>query len=105
MRAVLFYLFICIQFFCCMEGSAEASLITVKHNTRLRSPWRKAAVIKKIPRFLLVTGCGRSGTGYMVTFLKASGLDLKHEYMGNDGSVSWLMAAEIEWAPWGPLSN
>ena len=54
---------------------------------------------------VLVTGCGRSGTGYMCTFLKASGLDVHHEYMGADGSVSWLMGATVDKAPWGPLAK
>ena len=54
---------------------------------------------------VLVTGCGRSGTGYMCVFLKASGLDVHHEYMGADGSVSWLMGATVDEAPWGPLSK
>lgn len=54
---------------------------------------------------VLVTGCGRSGTGYMCAFLKASGLDVHHEYMGQEGTVSWLMGADVEKAPWGPLSK
>ncbi len=58
---------------------------------------------KKTHRSVLITGCGRSGTGYMALFLKRSGLRIKHEHMGEDGSVSWLMAADVEKAPWGPL--
>lgn len=54
---------------------------------------------------VLVTGCGRSGTGYMCAFLKASGLDVHHEYMGGVGSVSWLMGASVDKAPWGPLAK
>lgn len=54
---------------------------------------------------VLVTGCGRSGTGYICAFLKASGLDVHHEYMGADGSVSWLMGATVDEAPWGPLAK
>lgn len=60
---------------------------------------------QKQKKLVLVTGCGRSGTGYMCKFLKASGLNVHHEYMGNDGSVSWLMGADVNWAPWGPLSK
>lgn len=60
---------------------------------------------EKISRLLLITGCGRSATGYMADFLKASGLKVKHEQMDEDGSVSWLMAATVNKAPWGPLSK
>lgn len=95
---------ICSQLFGYLTiGGAETLLLTKRNATHHRFP--KEHVIKKIPRLLLVTGCGRSGTGYMTEFLRASGLDLLHEHMGNDGSVSWLMASEIDWAPWGPLSK
>lgn len=58
---------------------------------------------EKIHRFLLVTGCGRSGTVYMTKFLLASGLKVGHEHhMEDDGIVSWLMASNTSWAPWGP---
>lgn len=59
-------------------------------------------------RFLLVIGCGRSGTKYMSTVLRASGLDVSHDYdgMGLSGTVSWLMTpGDADWAPWGPLSK
>ena len=59
----------------------------------------------KEEKLILVTGCGRSGTGYMCKFLKASGVLVLHEYMGKQGSVSWLMGAEVDKAPWGPLSK
>lgn len=54
-------------------------------------------------KLLLVTGCGRSGTGFMAEFLNRSGVHVGHETMDRDGSVSWLLAADIGWAPWGPL--
>jgi hypothetical protein len=57
-------------------------------------------------RFLLITGCGRSGTAYIQEFLSASGMGITHEKtMGDHGCVSWLMAADCDWAPWGPLSR
>ena len=60
---------------------------------------------QKQPKKLLVTGCGRSGTTYMNVFLRASGWDVNHEWMGGDGSVSWLLGAETDKAPWGPLAR
>lgn len=42
---------------------------------------------------LLVTGCGRSGTGYMTQVLRQAGLDVGHETLGRDGAVSW------KWCP------
>ena len=41
---------------------------------------------------LLITGCGRSGTGYMSAILKKSGYDILHERLGKEGLVSWPMA-------------
>lgn len=46
---------------------------------------------------ILVTGCGRSGTGYMAECLQQAGLDVGHERLGADGISSWLWAA-----PFGP---
>ncbi len=58
------------------------------------------------PRLILVTGCGRSGTQYISKVLNQSGLNVTHEHgMGTDGCVSWLMAARVDWAPWGPLAK
>ena len=36
----------------------------------------------------LITGCGRSGTLYAATVLRAAGLDVGHEAAGKDGAVS-----------------
>ncbi len=58
---------------------------------------------QKKPKLVLITGCGRSGTDYMTKFLQKCGLYIGHEWMGGQGSVSWLMAADTDWAPWGPL--
>lgn len=38
---------------------------------------------------LLVVGCGRSGTTYFATFLRAMGVRVRHERLGADGSVGW----------------
>lgn len=53
-------------------------------------------------RFLLITGCARSGTMFMSRLMLRSGIDAPHESMGGDGIVSWLMAVDAEKAPWGP---
>ena len=43
------------------------------------------------PRYpLLVTGASRSGTHLVSSVLLSSGLDVPHEMLGADGSVSWL---------------
>ena len=44
------------------------------------------AILKKI----LVIGHPRSGSGYISALMKAYGLDVQHEKMGNDGIVSWM---------------
>lgn len=54
------------------------------------------------PNSLLITGCGRSGTEYMATLLKASGYKIYHEHNGKHGCVSWSMAV-YSLSPWGPL--
>ncbi len=51
--------------------------------------------------FLLITGCGRSGTSYMTKFLKKSGVRVEHEKPGEDGCVSWPMSVNY-YSPWGP---
>jgi len=38
---------------------------------------------------ILITGCGRSGTKYISKVVQTFGLDLVHEGLGTDGSVSW----------------
>lgn len=40
---------------------------------------------------LLVTGTGRCGTGYMARYLRACGLDVGHEVLGNDGISAWTL--------------
>lgn len=39
---------------------------------------------------ILVAGYPRSGTTYANAYFKSKGLDLKHESVGKDGSVSWF---------------
>lgn len=57
------------------------------------------------PKKLLIIGCGRSGTEFMATFLRASGLDVLHERpCSKDGCVSWPMVVS-HYSPWGPLEE
>lgn len=42
--------------------------------------------------YRLITGCGRSGTKYIAKVLQLAGLDVEHEALGKDGSVSWPLA-------------
>ncbi len=48
---------------------------------------------------LLVTGCGRSGTTYLSHVLKKVGMDCPHEYMGEDGTVSWYFCVDSKHYP------
>jgi hypothetical protein len=56
-------------------------------------------------KFLLITGCARSGTTYITQVLKQAGLQVEHEFLAKDGCVSWLMAVDADYAPWGPPDN
>ncbi len=56
-------------------------------------------------RLVLVTGCARSGTTFMSEFLCKNGLDVPHENIGKDGSVSWPMAVDDIVSPWGPCTK
>jgi len=49
--------------------------------------------------YRLITGCGRSGTKYITKVLELSGLDVKHEGFGKDGSVSWPLAVNADEYP------
>ncbi len=60
---------------------------------------------QRAKRFLLITGCGRSGTQFMYEYLKASGLEVGHEHMKDHGLVSWLMTSNASWSPWGPIPD
>lgn len=57
-----------------------------------------------LKRALLITGCARSGTGFISEFLVANGLDVGHEYDAPFGIVAWTMAPDCDFSPWGPCS-
>ena len=44
-----------------------------------------ALEIEEEEKFLLVTGCARSGTRYTALLFSECGLDIQHEKMGKDG--------------------
>ena len=44
------------------------------------------------PRRFLVTGAGRSGTHAVFHMLRARGINVRHEAMGGEGTVSWAHA-------------
>ncbi len=69
------------------------------------SKFRKTTDMTKKDRELLVTGCARSGTTFMTQFLNKNKMDVGHEADGQDGVVSWVMAADSNTSPWGPPSN
>ncbi|MEO0405915.1 MAG: glycosyltransferase family 25 protein [Cyanobacteria bacterium P01_A01_bin.135] len=52
-------------------------------------------------RALLVIGHPRCGSGYMSALLKAFGLDVGHEKMGQAGISSWMFAVEDDQLPYG----
>ncbi len=57
--------------------------------------------IEAIPKKLLITGCGRSGTGYITFLLRRLGMGVEHDRMGKEGIVTWLLAVDAESVPWG----
>ncbi len=57
---------------------------------------------KKHTKFLLITGCGRSGTGYITALMNMCGIQIGHERWGVHGSCSWPMAVDDPYSPWGP---
>ncbi len=52
-------------------------------------------------KLLLITGCARSGTSYIMKVLKKSGLIVGHESVRRDGVSSWLMAVDAKEVPEG----
>ena len=48
---------------------------------------------------ILITGSGRSGTTYMARALQRCGLDMPHERLGRDGTVSSLYCFDAPWYP------
>lgn len=57
------------------------------------------------PRLVLITGCSRSGTSYIAEYLRLNGVQVNHEHDAPQGIVSWTMAVDAPWTPWGPGSR
>ncbi|MEI8124458.1 MAG: hypothetical protein WCG42_01735 [Parachlamydiaceae bacterium] len=59
----------------------------------------------KVDRFLLITGCARSGTKYIAKALTVGGLQIGHESLKKDGCASWFMNVQTDHAPYGRRST
>ena len=69
---------------------------------RGRFPCRPAAVRLVL---ILVTGCPRSGTYYTAALLQHVELDVRHEQVGKDGTVSWMLAVDAPTYPYGHVNE
>ena len=54
---------------------------------------------------LCITGCGRSGTGYIAKLLSTAGLDIGHEVVKENGTADWHAAAIPHGADWTVLQQ
>lgn len=54
---------------------------------------------KRLRKKVLVTGCGRSGTKSVCRILNDYGLDVGHEHMRTDGTVSCMFFIDSDWYP------
>lgn len=59
----------------------------------------------ELQRPLLITGCGRSGTGYVSQVFRQCGYEVLHEQIGAFGTSSREMTFESTWVPWGAPRN
>src|SRR5210317_297718 len=57
---------------------------------------------KKIRKNLLVIGSGRCGTTWLSQTLQAAGFDVKHECVGDHGTVSLFFQVDADWYPFVP---
>lgn len=55
---------------------------------------------RTLKRDLLITGCARSGTGYISHLLQACKMKIGHEKTQADGVSSWIMCTEAKHVPW-----
>jgi hypothetical protein len=51
-------------------------------------------------RDLLITGCARSGTGFISHLLQACKMQIGHEKTQKDGVSSWVMCTDAKHVPW-----
>lgn len=57
---------------------------------------------KKIKKRLLVLGSGRSGTTFTAKALQVAGVNVTHEKVGQDGTVSHYFVVDSDWYPMAP---
>ena len=53
-----------------------------------------------VTRDLLITGCARSGTGYISHLLQACKMEIGHEITQSHGVSSWIMCTRAKHVPW-----
>lgn len=83
-----------------MQLSAVPDLADIKLTTSQVHQKKSKEENYKLHRFLLITGCARSGTTYISELLEYCGLDVKHELIGSDGCSSWFMCVDADKVPW-----
>lgn len=71
-----------------------------KHRDKPKAKLEKPESENRLKRFLLITGCSRSGTTFIADVLSLCGLDIGHEIIGSDGCSSWFMCIDDGKAPW-----
>ena len=96
MRPSSIYFFICFLF---LISSLAASSSHPRNQKILTESQQE------VDLFLLITGCGRSGTTYISEALQQAGLDIGHEFLRKDGCASWLMNVQSDHAPYGRKST
>src|SRR5271169_6495414 len=81
----------------------KRALVLILMTLILFSFWGYNKINKKkiVERNLLITGCARSGTGYISLFLQKCGMEIGHENTKNDGVASWIMCTNAKHVPWG----
>lgn len=79
-----------------VKQSADLDRVHASCRVPGTSKLRPSCRNRKLPwvRQGLVTGVGRSGTHTVSALFRAAGLELPHEKIGRDGSVSWVYAVD-----------
>jgi len=81
-------------------------IIVFEKEPHLRSSEEKWGVRKskgvRIPKKLLVLGSGRSGTMFTAKALRTVGINVLHEKVGDDGTVSHYFVVDSDWYPMAP---
>jgi hypothetical protein len=52
--------------------------------------------------YIVIVGCGRSGTKYTAKLFCDLGIGVGHERLGKEGIASWVLSGEHGKSPWGP---